>query len=267
MIIGRFLGNSLLGLYSLAYKIVDFPVNNLAFVASRALFPVMSRQQAVPEEMATLYLRTLGMIAFVSAPMMTGLLILREPFIAAVLGNKWLAMGDVLLWLAAVGFVNSLTCTTGSVLMARGRTDYLFYLGIVGVALQFRRSSSVSGGAWRVSRRAIWSRRSSPRSSPSTWCCGSWDRARRSFCVPSASRWLSRQRWCSRSWAASRWPHRANFRGGRARRAGARRGGDSRCHSVRVRAPVLARSLPFLPAGLMARGLRSRTRPDTATRG
>ena len=34
------------------------------------------------------------------------------------------------------GFVSSLTCTTGSVLMARGRTDYLFYLGIVGVVLQ-----------------------------------------------------------------------------------------------------------------------------------
>ncbi|MBL8526287.1 MAG: polysaccharide biosynthesis C-terminal domain-containing protein, partial [Burkholderiales bacterium] len=33
-------------------------------------------------------------------------------------------------------FVSSLTCTTGSVLMARGRTNYLFYLGIVGVVLQ-----------------------------------------------------------------------------------------------------------------------------------
>ena len=52
MIIGRFLGADSLGLYSLGYKIVDFPVNNLTFVASRALFPVMSRQQAVPEEMA-----------------------------------------------------------------------------------------------------------------------------------------------------------------------------------------------------------------------
>ncbi len=136
MIIGRFLGAGSLGLYSLAYRIVDFPVNNLTFVASSALFPVMSRQQAVPEEMANLYLRTLAMIAFVTAPMMAGLIVLREPFIEVVLGSKWLGMSDVLMWLSAVGFVNSLTCTTGSVLMARGRTNYLFYLGIVGVVLQ-----------------------------------------------------------------------------------------------------------------------------------
>jgi O-antigen/teichoic acid export membrane protein len=135
MIIGRFLGADSLGLYSLAFKIVDFPLNNLTFVASRALYPVMSRQQGVPEEMATLYLRTLAIIAFVTAPMMFGLAVLREPFIAVVLGAKWLAMSDVLLWLSAVGFVSSLTCTAGSVLMARGRTDYLFYLGIAAVFL------------------------------------------------------------------------------------------------------------------------------------
>jgi PST family polysaccharide transporter len=136
MIIGRVLGAGSLGLYSLAYRIVDFPVNNLTFVASSALFPVMSRQQTVPEEMANLYLRTLAMIAFVAAPMMAGLIVLREQFISAVLGSKWLAMSDVLMWLSAVGFVNSLTCTTGAVLMARGRTNFLFYLGIVGVVLQ-----------------------------------------------------------------------------------------------------------------------------------
>jgi PST family polysaccharide transporter len=148
MIIGRFLGADSLGLYSLAFKLVDFPLNNLTFVASRALYPVMSRQQAVPEEMATLYLRTLAMIAFVTAPMMFGLTVLREPFIAVVLGPRWLPMGDVLLWLSAVGFVSSLTCTAGSVLMARGRTDFLFYLGIAAVFLQV--PAFVIGLKWGV---------------------------------------------------------------------------------------------------------------------
>jgi len=135
MIIGRFLGPESLGLYSLASKIVDFPVTNLTFVASRALFPVMSRQQEAPEEMAALYLRSLTLVAFVVAPMMAGLVVLREPFIEVALSSKWLPMADVLRWLAAVGFVHSLTCTTGSLLMARGRTDLLFYLSIAHVIL------------------------------------------------------------------------------------------------------------------------------------
>jgi PST family polysaccharide transporter len=133
MIIGRYLGAGSLGLYSLAYRLMLFPLQNLTFVASRALFPIMSRQQAVPEEMVALYLRALTLIAFVTAPMMAGLTVLRELFISVMLGNRWLAMGDILLWLAPVGFLGSLTSTTGSVLMAKGRTDVLFYLGIAGV--------------------------------------------------------------------------------------------------------------------------------------
>ncbi len=135
MIIGRFLGADSLGMYSLAYKIMLFPLRNLTFVASRALYPVMSRQQAAPAEVADLYLRTLSVIAFVTAPMMAGLLVLRDLFIAVLLGSKWAAMGEILVWLAPVGFIQSLTSTTGSVLMARGRTDVLFYLGIVGTIL------------------------------------------------------------------------------------------------------------------------------------
>jgi len=135
MVIGRALGADSLGLYSLAYKIMLFPLRNLTFVAARALYPVMSRQQAAPTEMADLYLRTLSVIAFVTAPMMGGLFVLRDLFIAAFLGPKWAAIGEVLVWLAPVGFIQSLTSTTGTVLMARGRTDVLLYLGIAGTVL------------------------------------------------------------------------------------------------------------------------------------
>ena len=132
MIIGRFLGADNLGPYSLAWRIILFPLQNLTVVASRALYPIMSRQQSAPEEMAALYFRTLSVIAFITAPTMAGLFVLREPFIVVVLGNKWLAMSDILAWLVPVGFVFSLTCTTGTVLMARGRANVLFYLGIAG---------------------------------------------------------------------------------------------------------------------------------------
>lgn len=148
MIIGRFLGTDSLGLYSVAYRTMLFPLENLTFVAARALYPVMSRQQAVPEEMADLYLRTLSVIAFITAPMMAGLFVVRDLFIVVVLGNKWIAMGDILAWLAPVAFLQSLTSTSGSVLMARGRTDVLFYLGILGTLLCV--SSFIIGMRWGV---------------------------------------------------------------------------------------------------------------------
>jgi PST family polysaccharide transporter len=148
MLIGRFLGADSLGPYSLAYRIILFPIQNLTRVAARALYPIMSRQQSVPEEMAVLYLRTLSVIAFITAPMMAGLFVLRELFVLVVLGNKWTLVGDILAWLCLLAFAKSLTCTTGSVLMARGRTDVLLYLGIAGALLEV--PAFIIGLSWGV---------------------------------------------------------------------------------------------------------------------
>jgi O-antigen/teichoic acid export membrane protein len=148
MIIGRFLGADSLGPYSLAHRIILFPVQNLTRVAARALYPIMSRQQSAPEEMALLYLRTLSVIAFITAPMMAGLFVIRELLILVVLGNKWTLAADILAWLAYVAFARSLTCTTGSVLLAKGRSDVLLYLGIAGALIEV--PSFIIGLNWGV---------------------------------------------------------------------------------------------------------------------
>jgi O-antigen/teichoic acid export membrane protein len=148
MIIGRFLGADSLGPYSLGNRILLFPLQNLSRVASRALYPIMSRQQSEPEAMALLYLRTLSVIAFITAPMMAGLFVVRDLFTLVLLGAKWALVGDILAWLAPVAFVRSLTCTTGSALMARGRTDLLLYLGIASALIEV--PSYVIGLNWGV---------------------------------------------------------------------------------------------------------------------
>jgi PST family polysaccharide transporter len=148
LIIGRLLGADSLGLYSLARKIVLLPIQNLSRVASRALYPVMSRQQAAPEEMATLYLRSLSLIAFISAPMFAGLFVLRDLIVLVVLGSKWSAVGGIIFWLAPVGFMHSLLCTSGSVLMARGRSDILFYISLICTPLAV--GSYLIGVQWGV---------------------------------------------------------------------------------------------------------------------
>jgi len=148
MIIGRFLGAGALGAYSLAYRLMLFPLQNLTIVASRALFPVMSRQQAAIGDMANLYLRTLLIIATVTAPMMAGLFALRDIFVPVVLGSQWLATIDIVAWLAPVGFIQSLVSTVGTVFMARGRTDILFRLGVFSAVLQI--ASFFIGIQWGV---------------------------------------------------------------------------------------------------------------------
>lgn len=135
-IVGRYLGPDPLGIYSAAYKIMLFPVQNLAWAANRALYPVMSRRQDNLREVASLYLRSIAVIAAVSAPLMTGVFVLREPFVVVMMGEKWLAVAEVLKWLAPVGFVQSIASTGGPVFMVRDRTHLLLRLGALGAVLQ-----------------------------------------------------------------------------------------------------------------------------------
>ncbi len=148
LIIGRVLGAAALGPYSLAYRIMLFPLYNLTFVASRALFPVMSRQQHDLPQLARLYLRALSVIAFFAAPLMMGLWVLREPFVAVVLGPRWTTVTALIAWLAPAGLIQSLSSPSGSVLMALGHTRLQLKLGLVGMLAQL--TAFAIGVRWGV---------------------------------------------------------------------------------------------------------------------
>lgn len=153
MIIGRVLGSASLGIYSQAYKVMMFPLQSMTSVASRALFPIMSRQQNDREQMAKLYFRSLRMIATITAPLMAGLWVLREPLVDVALGKRWAGVAIILAWLAPVGFIQSLTSTTGTVFMATGRTDLMMRLGVIGAVLQV--SAFFVGVQWSIEGVAI----------------------------------------------------------------------------------------------------------------
>jgi O-antigen/teichoic acid export membrane protein len=82
-----------------------------------------------------MYLRTLSVIAFFTAPLMAGLFVLRESFVTVVLGDGWQLVAILTAWLAPIGFLQSLSSVGGTVLSAVGRTDALFRLGLFGTAV------------------------------------------------------------------------------------------------------------------------------------
>ncbi|NMM27753.1 MAG: lipopolysaccharide biosynthesis protein [Glaciimonas sp.] len=148
MVIGRILGTAVLGVYSMAYRVMLFPLQNMTFVISRVLYPIMSRKQDAVADVARLYLKAVGFIAFLTAPLMAGLFALREPFVHLLLGEKWHASAVILAWLAPVGFIQSLVSTTGTVLMSRGSTGLMLRLGLLGAVLQI--GAFVIGARWGI---------------------------------------------------------------------------------------------------------------------
>ena len=130
LLIGRFLGATDLGYYSMAYKLMLFPLQNISSVVSRALFPVFSIMQGDKSRLAGAYTMATMAIAFITAPLMFGFFVLREPFIAVALDARWQPVADVLIWLVPVGLLQSIGATVGGLYYATGRTDVMFKWGI-----------------------------------------------------------------------------------------------------------------------------------------
>lgn len=136
-LIGRFLGAVALGWYSVANRLLLFPLQNVTFVMSRALLPIYSRKQEELGEISGLYLRTLTLIAAVSAPLTFGLWAVRAPLIIVLMGPRWTPVVAILAWFAPMSFIQSLNSTTGTILSALGRTDTLRTLGLVATTILF----------------------------------------------------------------------------------------------------------------------------------
>ncbi|BBP45267.1 lipopolysaccharide biosynthesis protein [Thiosulfatimonas sediminis] len=129
-LIGKFLGSTSLGIYSMAYKIMLYPLQNISHVIIRVLFPAFSEIKNDHEKFREGYLKAISFIALITFPLMAGLLVTAESFVSLVLGPQWQEMAILLMVLAPVGMVQSITTTTGSIYMAKGTTGAMFRIGL-----------------------------------------------------------------------------------------------------------------------------------------
>lgn len=148
LIIGKLLGAALLGVYSLAIKIMLLPVQNLATVLGRALYPALCRERASGPAMGQLYLRALGAVSLATAPAMAGVFYLRAPLVDLLFGPAWAVVAQLLTWLAPVGFIQAITSSTGVVFLAVNDTRLLLRLGVFGSALMV--ASFALGPRWGI---------------------------------------------------------------------------------------------------------------------
>ena len=137
ILIGKFLGATDLGYYSLAYRIMLYPLQNLAWVINRVTFPVFSQMQDDNGRFRHAYLRIVSSIALITFPLMLGLWGLAKPFVLAVFGVRWIPITHLLLILSPVGMFSSIGATVGIIYQAKGRTDWLFKWGLFTGVIRF----------------------------------------------------------------------------------------------------------------------------------
>jgi PST family polysaccharide transporter len=126
LLIGRFIGAEPLGWYRLAYRLMLYPLENISSAIGRVMFPVYAQIQEDDARFRRFYLRSLEAIALVTTPMMLGLMVVSRPFVVAVFRSRWEPVVPLLMILAPVGMIQSVSSTVGSIYLAKGRTRLLF---------------------------------------------------------------------------------------------------------------------------------------------
>jgi O-antigen/teichoic acid export membrane protein len=130
LLIGKFLGSAPLGLYDRAYRLMLLPIGQIAAVLGRVMFPALSSIQDDHERIRHIYLRLVAAIGLVAFPLMAGLLVVAEPFVLVVFGDKWAGVVPALQVLCVVGILQTLMNPVGWIYQSQGRTDLLFRWGL-----------------------------------------------------------------------------------------------------------------------------------------
>lgn len=129
-VIGKLLGTEQLGFYALALTIANLVTTNLSKIASGVMMPAYSKLQSDLPALRRAYLRTFGLMLLAVVPATAGLLLLAEPFIGVVYGQKWVATAVPLQILAVFGLLRALAAFSGYLFEGMGVPKVAFQLGI-----------------------------------------------------------------------------------------------------------------------------------------
>jgi O-antigen/teichoic acid export membrane protein len=131
ILIGRYLGAVPLGLYSRAFNLVMQPARQLFDPVANVAIPAFSRLQDDPERFARYYLRTINLMAWVSASVFGFLFVAAEPVTLLVLGNKWRAAAPVFQILAILAFAQLPYGSTIWLFVSRGQSKKLLNFALI----------------------------------------------------------------------------------------------------------------------------------------
>jgi O-antigen/teichoic acid export membrane protein len=129
-LIGRYLGTEALGLYDLAYRLMTFPMQAISAVFGKVMLPFYAKAQEDLPRFRQAFMRSAEAIAFITFPLMLGLMAVREHFVLSVFGEQWIPVITLLALFAPLAAMRSIVTTTGSIFMAMGRADLQLRWGI-----------------------------------------------------------------------------------------------------------------------------------------
>lgn len=155
LIIGKYFSMTQLGYYDKSYHLMMLPLQNVSFVIEPVLHPILSSLQDNKHELKAKNQKLAVVISNISFPIGLMLYFCGGEIIKMVYGGQWDAAIPVFRILALSLPLQMIQSTSGPVYQAAGKTNHLFYNGILnttctvcGFLIAARWGGSIESMAW-----------------------------------------------------------------------------------------------------------------------
>jgi len=123
-LIGYFLGPTLLGYYTVGYRLLLVIIRLVTEVSNTVAFPTFSRLQQQPERMRRAFYKVTQYTSLLAFPIFIGLATLAPELVPAIFGSQWAPSIPVMQVLALIGILQSVLFFNGSVMRASGKPSW-----------------------------------------------------------------------------------------------------------------------------------------------
>lgn len=136
LVVGRMLGDHALGLYTVAFRVPEIVLSNVAWTLSAVAFPALSRLRAErPGEVSAAVARIVGLLALYALPVAVGLAMLSGAIVAALFPPAWSAAGPVLAAVALTAGIDVVLFPLGDAGKAAGKQGTLLLINVLHVPM------------------------------------------------------------------------------------------------------------------------------------
>jgi PST family polysaccharide transporter len=123
VLLGRFWGAEVLGIYGRSYQIINLPTDNLNSAVGEVAFAALSRIQGDPIRLRNYFLKGHSLVLSLTVPLTLIIAFFSHDLIAVVLGAKWNGAADILRLLAPTILIFALINPIGWLLYSLGMVE------------------------------------------------------------------------------------------------------------------------------------------------
>ena len=132
LLIGKVLGPKELGFYDKAYRLMILPISNITHVITPVILPAFSKQKLTKDEMFVAYKPLIFLLACIGFPLSIFLFYTADNIILLLYGSQWEKSIPIFEILSLSIGIQMVLTSAGSIFQALGRTDLLFFSGMIG---------------------------------------------------------------------------------------------------------------------------------------